>query len=135
MATAKKTTGASRKPVRKVKKIVTEGIVYIQSTFNNTIVSVTDKNGNVLAWASSGHLKFKGSRKSTPYAAQMVATAAIEKCKIFGLQSVSVLVKGPGTGRESALRAVSALGLRVTEIKDITPIPHNGCRPPKRRRV
>jgi len=129
MATARK------KNVKKVKKNVPEGIVYIQSTFNNTIVSVTDKAGNVLAWSSSGELKFKGSRKSTPYAAQMVAKTALEKCKNFGLQSVSVMVKGPGTGRESALRTVSAYVNRITEIRDVTPIPHNGCRPPKRRRV
>ena len=129
MATVKK------KSNRKIKKNVSEGIVYIQSTFNNTIITVTDKGGNVLAWSSSGHLKFKGSRKSTPYAAQVVAKNALDKCKAFGLQSVSVMVKGPGTGRESALRAVSAQGLRITEIRDVTPIPHNGCRPPKQRRV
>jgi small subunit ribosomal protein S11 len=129
MATAK------RKTVKKVKKHVPEGIVYIQSTFNNTIVSVTDKNGNVLSWSSSGHMKFKGSRKSTPYAAQVVAKDALDKCKNFGLHTVKVKVKGPGTGRESALRAIAAFNLRITEIQDITPIPHNGCRPPKRRRV
>jgi small subunit ribosomal protein S11 len=130
MATAKKKT-----TTRKVKKHVSEGIVYIQSTFNNTIVSVTDKAGNVLSWSSSGHLKFKGSRKSTPYAAQMAAKDALDKCKNFGLQAVKVKVKGPGTGRESALRAIAAFNLRILEIQDITPIPHNGCRPPKRRRV
>ena len=129
MATVKK------KSSRKVKKNVPEGIVYIQSTFNNTIVSITDKAGNVLAWSSSGHLKFKGSRKSTPYAAQMVAKDALTKARSFNLNAVSVLVKGPGTGRESALRAVYAAGVRITEIRDVTPIPHNGCRPPKQRRV
>ena len=129
MATVKK------KSNRKVKKNVPEGIVYIQSTFNNTIVSITDKAGNVIAWSSSGHLKFKGSRKSTPYAAQMVAKDALTKARPFNLNSVSVMVKGPGTGRESALRAVYAAGVRITEIRDITPIPHNGCRPPKQRRV
>ena len=129
MATAKK------KSNKKIKKNIPEGIVYIQSTFNNTIVSVTDKAGNVLAWSSSGHMKFKGSRKSTPYAAQVVAKDALTKCRAFGLNSVAVMVKGPGTGRESALRAINAHGLRITEIRDITPIPHNGCRPPKQRRV
>jgi small subunit ribosomal protein S11 len=132
MATAKrkKTTRA-----RKVKKHVSEGIVYIQSTFNNTIVTVTDKAGNVLSWSSAGHLKFKGSRKSTPYAAQMVARDAMLKAKNFGVSSVRVMVKGPGTGRESALRAVASVDVQINEIRDITPIPHNGCRPPKRRRV
>jgi small subunit ribosomal protein S11 len=129
MATVKKKTS------RKVKKNVPEGIVYIQSTFNNTIVSITDKVGNVLAWSSSGHLKFKGSRKSTPYAAQMVAKDALNKVRSFNLHFVLVMVKGPGTGRESALRAVYAAGVRITEIRDVTPIPHNGCRPPKQRRV
>lgn len=124
-----------KKTTRKVKKTVTEGIVFIQSTFNNTIVSVSDANGNVIAWCSSGLLKFKGSRKSTPYAAQLVAKEALTKAKAMGLRKVRVMVKGPGQGRESALRAISALDIRVTEIRDTTPIPHNGCRPPKRRRV
>ena len=129
MATVKK------KSSRKIKKNISEGIVYIQSTFNNTIVTVTDKAGNVISWSSAGHLKFKGSRKSTPYAAQMVARDAMLKAKNFGLSSVRVMVKGPGTGRESALRAVASVDIRIHEIRDITPIPHNGCRPPKRRRV
>jgi small subunit ribosomal protein S11 len=120
---------------RKVKKHVSEGIVYIQSTFNNTIVTVTDKAGNVISWSSAGHLKFKGSRKSTPYAAQMVARDAMLKAKNFGVSNVKVMVKGPGTGRESALRAVASVDVQINEIRDITPIPHNGCRPPKRRRV
>ena len=124
-----------KKTTRKVKKTVTEGIVFIQSTFNNTIVSVSDANGNVISWCSSGLLKFKGSRKSTPYAAQLVAKEALTKAKAMGLRKVRVMVKGPGQGRESALRAISALDIRVTEIRDTTPIPHNGCRPPKRRRV
>jgi small subunit ribosomal protein S11 len=132
MATAK-----SKKPTRarKVKKHIPEGIVYIQSTFNNTIVTVTDKAGNVISWSSAGHLKFKGSRKSTPYAAQMVARDAMLKAKNFGVSNVRVMVKGPGTGRESALRAVASVDVQINEIRDITPIPHNGCRPPKRRRV
>jgi len=124
-----------KKTTRKVKKHVSEGIVYIQSTFNNTIVTVTDKAGNVLAWSSAGHLKFKGSRKSTPYAAQMVARDAMLKAKNFGVSNVKVMVKGPGTGRESALRSVASVDVQINEIRDITPIPHNGCRPPKRRRV
>ena len=130
MATARK-----KKTTKKVKKHISEGIVYIQSTFNNTIVTVTDKVGNVISWSSAGHLKFKGSRKSTPYAAQMVARDAMLKAKNFGLSSVRVMVKGPGTGRESALRAVASVDVQISEIRDITPIPHNGCRPPKRRRV
>jgi small subunit ribosomal protein S11 len=129
MATARKKT------TKKVKKHISEGIVYIQSTFNNTIVTVTDKAGNVISWSSAGHLKFKGSRKSTPYAAQMVARDAMIKAKNYGLSSVRVMVKGPGTGRESALRAVASVDIQIKEIRDITPIPHNGCRPPKRRRV
>ena len=126
---------ANKKSSRKVKKNISEGIVYIQSTFNNTIVTVTDKAGNVISWSSAGHLKFKGSRKSTPYAAQMVARDAMLKAKSFGVSSVRVMVKGPGTGRESALRSVASVDVRIHEIRDITPIPHNGCRPPKRRRV
>ena len=132
MATAKRKTNTR---ARKVKKHVPEGIVYIQSTFNNTIVTVTDKAGNVLSWSSAGHLKFKGSRKSTPYAAQMVARDAMIKAKNYGVSNVRVMVKGPGTGRESALRAVASVDVQINEIRDITPIPHNGCRPPKRRRV
>ena len=130
MATARK-----KKTTKKVKKHIPEGIVYIQSTFNNTIVTVTDKVGNVISWSSAGHLKFKGSRKSTPYAAQMAAEDCAKKAHDLGLRKVEVFVKGPGAGRESAIRTIQNTGIEVTAIKDVTPLPHNGCRPPKRRRV
>jgi len=120
---------------KRERRSVPTGKVYINATFNNTIVTVTDDNGNVIAWSSSGHLSFKGSRKSTPYAAQMAARDAAEKSREFGLREVEVLVKGPGIGRESAIRAVANEGLRIRQIRDITPLPHNGCRPRKRRRV
>jgi len=120
---------------RREKKIVNFGQAHIQSTFNNTIVTITDTNGNALCWASAGGLGFRGSRKSTPYAAQMASDAAASAAKEFGLRSVEVFVKGPGSGREAAIRALSAAGLDVTMIKDVTPVPHNGCRPPKRRRI
>jgi small subunit ribosomal protein S11 len=120
---------------KKVSKNVPVGIAHIHATFNNTIVTITDPNGNVLSWCSAGARGFKGSRKSTPFAAQLVAEDAARKARDHGVQTVSALVKGPGGGRESALRALSAAGLRVSMIKDVTPIPHNGCRPPKRRRV
>ena len=120
---------------RREKKVVNFGHVHIQATFNNTIVTITDLNGNALCWASAGGLGFKGSRKSTPYAAQMAADSAASAAKEFGLKSVEVFVKGPGSGREAAIRALSAAGLEVTMIKDVTPVPHNGCRPPKRRRI
>ena len=121
---------------RRERKVVGKGAAHIRSSFNNTMVTITDTNGNALSWASSGGLGFRGSRKSTPYAAQMAAEtaakAAIENC---GLKTVEVYVKGPGQGREAAIRALQSAGLEVTMIKDVTPIPHNGCRPPKRRRV
>ena len=120
---------------RRVKKNIPQGIAHVQATFNNTIVTFTDLAGNVVAWSSSGVLRFKGSRKSTPFAAQLVAEDAARKAMEHGMKSVGVFVKGPGTGRESALRAISGCGLRITHIKDVTRIPHNGCRPPKRRRV
>ncbi|MCK9362731.1 MAG: 30S ribosomal protein S11 [Syntrophales bacterium] len=128
------------KPVRKTgkkkeKKNIPEGIIHIQSTFNNTIVTIADLSGNVIAWSSSGMQGFKGSRKSTPFAAQMAAEDAVKKAKEHGLRSVQVYVKGPGSGRESALRALQTTGIRITTIRDVTPVPHNGCRPPKRRRV
>ena len=124
------------KPQKKrVKKNVATGIAHIQSTFNNTVVTITDVNGNTVAWSSAGARGFKGSRKSTPFAAQVAAGDAAAKAMEHGLKTVSVLVKGPGAGRESALRALSAAGLKITLIRDVTPIPHNGCRPPKRRRV
>jgi small subunit ribosomal protein S11 len=126
-----------RKAVRKSKekKNVANGIAHIQATFNNTIVTITDVSGNVISWSTCGAKNFKGSRKSTPFAAQMAAEEAAQKAQEHGMRSVEVRVKGPGSGRESALRALSAAGLNITLIRDVTPIPHNGCRPPKRRRV
>ena len=120
---------------RKEKKNVPSGVVHIQSTFNNTIVTITDPGGNVVSWSSSGVQGFKGSRKSTPFAAQLAAEDAAKKAMEHGMRNVEVFVKGPGAGRESALRALQAAGFNVVMIKDVTPIPHNGCRPPKRRRV
>ena len=120
---------------RREKKVVNFGQAHIQSSFNNTIVTITDQSGNALCWASAGGLGFRGSRKSTPYAAQMAADTAASAAKEFGLKSVEVFVKGPGQGREAAIRALSAAGIEVTMIKDVTPVPHNGCRPPKRRRI
>jgi len=120
---------------KKEKKIVSTGIVHIQSTFNNTIVTITDMNGNVVASASPGQVGFKGSRKSTPFAAQLAAQSALKKAMAMGLKTAEVRVKGPGVGREAALRALQMDGFSVTMIRDVTPIPHNGCRPPKRRRV
>ncbi|SDZ18421.1 MULTISPECIES: 30S ribosomal protein S11 [Tindallia] len=120
---------------RKEKKNIERGQAHIQSTFNNSIITLTDTSGNTLAWASSGQLGFKGSRKSTPYAAQMAAEAAAKTAMEHGLKTVEVFVRGPGSGREAAIRSLQAAGLEVSMIKDETPIPHNGCRPPKRRRV
>ena len=120
---------------RKEKKSVYEGNVYIQATFNNTIVTITDLNGNTLAWASSGGLGFNGAKKSTPFAAQTVAETAVQKAASYGLKEVHVYVKGPGVGRESAVRSLGNMGLKVKSISDITPIPHNGCRPKKTRRI
>ncbi|MCK9172115.1 30S ribosomal protein S11 [Desulfuromonas thiophila] len=119
----------------KVKKNIVNGVAHIQATFNNTIVSIADVSGNVISWATAGGMGFKGSRKSTPFAAQVAAETAAKKAQEHGLRSVEVCVKGPGSGRESALRALQAAGLNVTMIRDVTPVPHNGCRPPKRRRV
>lgn len=127
-----KATGNRRK---KVRKNIQFGVAHIQSTFNNTIVSITDTKGNLISWASAGGMGFKGSRKSTPYAAQMTADKAAKSSMDHGLKSISVLVKGPGAGREAAIRALQSAGLEISMIKDVTPIPHNGCRPPKRRRV
>jgi small subunit ribosomal protein S11 len=124
-------------PVRrkKAKRMVSEGVVHIHSTFNNTIITITDPQGNVVAWASAGAVGFKGSRKGTPFAAQVAAENAARKAAELGMRQVQVFVKGPGAGRESALRSLQAAGFTVNLIKDVTPIPHNGCRPPKRRRV
>ena len=120
---------------RRVKKNIESGIAHIRSTFNNTIVTLTDAEGNALSWASAGGLGFRGSRKSTPYAAQMASETAAKAAMEHGMKTVEVYVKGPGSGRESAIRALQATGLDISLIKDVTPIPHNGCRPPKRRRV
>lgn len=129
---------AQKKPVirkRRERKNIERGAAHIQSTFNNTIITITDVQGNAISWASAGGLGFKGSRKSTPFAAQMAAETAAKAAMEHGLKTVEVFVKGPGQGREAAIRALQAVGLEVTMIKDVTPIPHNGCRPPKRRRV
>ncbi len=123
------------KTKKKVKKNVQSGIAHIQSSFNNTIVTITDVSGNVVAWSSAGVRGFKGSRKSTPFAAQLAAEDAAKKAQEHGMRSISVYVNGPGAGRESALRALQAAGFKISLIRDITPVPHNGCRPPKRRRV
>ncbi len=124
-----------KKSSKKEKKHINIGSAHVQATFNNTIVTITDQNGNVIAWSSSGSLGFKGSRKGTPYAAQMAAESAAKKAMDFGMKQLDVFVKGPGAGRESAIRALQAAGLDINLIKDVTPVPHNGCRPPKRRRV
>jgi small subunit ribosomal protein S11 len=128
----KAATGRAKKKVKRAPRL---GMAHIQATFNNTIVSITDKEGNVISHSSAGQVGFKGSRKSTPFAAQMAAEAAGKKALDAGMQAVEVYVKGPGAGRESAIRSLQGIGLEVTIIKDVTPIPHNGCRPPKRRRV
>ena len=133
MATKAKKTVATRR--RRDKKNIERGAAHIQSTFNNTIVTITDVQGNALSWASAGELGFRGSRKSTPFAAQSAAETAAKAAMEHGMKTVEVYVKGPGAGREAAIRALQATGLDVTMIKDVTPIPHNGCRPPKRRRV
>ena len=133
----KPAAGAEAAPVRrkKVKRMVAEGVVHIHSTFNNTIITISDAQGNVVAWSSAGAVGFKGSRKGTPFAAQVAAEAAARKAAELGMRQVQVFVKGPGAGREAALRSLQAAGFTVNLIKDVTPIPHNGCRPPKRRRV
>ena len=120
---------------RKERKNITSGVAHVNASFNNTIITITDAQGNAIAWASSGSADFKGSRKSTPYAAQMAAESAGKKAMEHGMRSVAVFVKGPGAGRESAVRALQAIGLDITVIRDVTPVPHNGCRPPKQRRV
>ncbi len=132
---AKQQSSARKGTKKRVKKNVEHGQAHIQSSFNNTIVTLTDSEGNALAWASAGGLGFRGSRKNTPYAAQVAAETATKAALVHGLKSVDVMVKGPGSGREAAIRALGAAGLQITSIKDVTPVPHNGCRPPKRRRV
>ena len=126
---------AKGRPRRRVKKNVTYGQAHIKTSFNNTIVSITDPQGNVISWASAGHVGFKGSRKSTPFAAQVAAERAGRAAQECGVKNIEVRIKGPGPGRESAVRALNAIGLKIGSIADVTPIPHNGCRPPKRRRV
>ena len=130
MASPKKKT-----TVKKEKKNISTGVVHVQATFNNTIITISDVSGNVISWSTSGSQGFKGSRKGTPFAAQIAAETAGKKAMEHGLKQVEVYVKGPGSGRESAIRSLQAVGLNITAIKDVTPIPHNGCRPPKRRRV
>ena len=130
-----KPVAGGRRPKKKERKNVPHGVVFIQASFNNTIVTITDSEGKTLAWKSSGSLGFRGSRKGTPFAAQQAASNAASQARDHGMRSVEVRVNGPGSGRESAIRALAAAGLDVKTIKDVTPIPHNGCRPPKRRRV
>jgi len=126
---------ARRRTRKKIKKVDPEGIVHIHSTFNNTIVTVTDKKGNTITWASAGTIGYKGTKKSTPFAASLATEKAVKDAMNLGLKAAEVWIKGPGSGREAAIRSVQAAGLKVTAIKDVTPIPHNGCRPPKKRRV
>lgn len=132
---SRKTTKTTAKPRRKVKRSVSKGVVHIQSTFNNTIVTISDSQGNTISWASAGTVGFKGAKKGTPFAAQSAAENAARTAMDYGLKEVDVYVKGPGSGRETAIRALQAVGLDISRIRDVTPIPHNGCRPPKRRRV
>jgi small subunit ribosomal protein S11 len=135
MSDDKKQTSGAAKPRKKVKRMVSDGIAHVHASFNNTVVTITDRQGNTLSWATSGGCGFRGSRKSTPFAAQVAAEKAGTAAQEYGLRTVEVRVRGPGPGRESAVRALNAAGLKVTSIEDVTPIPHNGCRPPKKRRV
>jgi small subunit ribosomal protein S11 len=135
MAKAAAKTGKKKTFKKKEKKSVPAGVVHIQATFNNTIVSIADPSGNVVAWSSAGSLGFRGSRKGTPFAAQQASVTAANKVREFGMRTVEVRVSGPGAGRESAIRALATAGLEVRSITDVTPVPHNGCRPPKKRRV
>ena len=135
MAKAPSKTGKKKTFKKKEKRVVLNGMVYIQATFNNTVVSITDTQGNLVCWSSAGSLGFKGSRKGTPFAAQQASQSAAARARECGMKTIDVLVKGPGSGRESAIRALQSAGLEVKSIRDVTPIPHNGCRPPKRRRV
>ena len=131
---AKASSGAARAR-KKIRKVVTDGIAHVHASFNNTIITITDRQGNALSWATSGGAGFKGSRKSTPFAAQVAAESAGRVALEYGIKSLDVRVKGPGPGRESSVRALGALGIRITSISDVTPVPHNGCRPQKRRRI
>ena len=135
MAKAPAKTAKKKSFKKKEKKSVPMGIVYVQASFNNTIITITDRQGNALSWATSGGAGFKGSRKSTPFAAQVAAESAGKAAQECGVKNLEVRIKGPGPGRESAVRALNALGLKITSISDVTPVPHNGCRPPKRRRI
>ena len=135
MAKTQSRTAGKKVVKKKEKKNVPHGIAHVHASFNNTIISISDPTGNMLSWASSGNQNFRGTRKGTPYAAQIAASVAAEVAKEQGIRSVDIRVKGPGAGRESAIRAINACGIQVTSIRDVTPIPHNGCRPPKRRRV
>ena len=130
-----KTSAGGRRPKRRERKNIAYGIAHIKSSFNNTIITITDQQGNTIAWASSGNVGFKGSRKSTPFAAQLAAETVARRAMEHGVRKVDVMVKGPGSGRETAIRTIQNTGIEVVGIKDVTPIPHNGCRPPKRRRV
>jgi len=132
---AKASTSAASRTRKKVKKNVSDGIVHVHASFNNTIITITDRQGNTLAWATSGGAGFKGSRKSTPFAAQVAAEAAGRSAQEYGIKTLDVHIKGPGPGRESSVRALNALGIKITSIADVTPVPHNGCRAPKRRRI
>ena len=131
---AKASSGAARAR-KKIRKVVTDGIAHVHASFNNTIITITDRQGNALSWATSGGAGFKGSRKSTPFAAQVAAESAGREALEYGIKNLEVRVKGPGPGRESSIRSLNALGIKITSITDVTPLPHNGCRPPKRRRI
>ena len=135
MAQQKSASAAAQRARKKVKKNVADGIAHVHASFNNTIITITDRQGNALSWATSGGQGFKGSRKSTPFAAQVAAEVAGKVAIECGIKNLAVEIKGPGPGRESAVRALNALGIKITEIQDVTPVPHNGCRPPKRRRI
>ena len=131
---AKASSGAARAR-KKIRKVVTDGIAHVHASFNNTIITITDRQGNTLSWATSGGSGFRGSRKSTPFAAQVAAESAGREALEYGIKNLEVRVKGPGPGRESSIRSLNALGIKITSITDVTPLPHNGCRPPKRRRI
>ncbi|MFZ1890764.1 MAG: 30S ribosomal protein S11 [Formosimonas sp.] len=132
---AKAANNAAARARKKVKKNVVDGILHVHASFNNTIITITDRQGNALSWATAGGAGFKGSRKSTPFAAQVAAESAGKVAQEYGIKNLEVRIKGPGPGRESSVRAMNALGIKVTSIQDVTPVPHNGCRPPKRRRI